>query len=115
MNTSRITHVDAIFGQVVVSLRKKKGMGQDTLSKLLGINQPALSRLERGESAVNMAMLLNLSEAFKIPAAELIKELENAKHAVEHEAVKIVPKKEVSNGVALALLGAAALALLISR
>ncbi len=115
MNTSRITHVDAIFGQVVVSMRKERGMGQDVLSKRLGINQPALSRLERGESAANVAMLVNISDAFELTLPELMSELISAKHSVEKMAVKVVPKKETSNGVALALLGAAALALLISR
>ena len=115
MPGTRITHIDAIFGQIIALQRKQRGMDQTDLAKLLGVKQPALSRLERGESSANIDMLVKLAEEFHISAAELMQEFENAKAAVEFGDVEIVPKKDASEGVALALLGAAALAFLISR
>lgn len=115
MSDSRITHIDAIFGQVIASQRKQLGMDQTELASCLGIRQPALSRLERGESAANIDMLVKLAEEFGVTVSELMQELEKARTAVEREHVEIVPKKDASEGVALALLGAAALAFLISR
>jgi len=116
----RITHLDAIFGQLIVSLRKEENMDQRDLSEKLGINQPALSRLERGESAANVVMIDNLARTFSISVSELMGNFEEAVAKIENESVKIVPKKEIKDkkddsNVAIALLGAAALALLLSR
>lgn len=115
MKDQRITHVDAIIGQIIVSHRKKLDMDQSELAELLEIKQPALSRLERGESAANAVTLLKLAETFGISGSDLMLEFEDAKRKIELQDVKIVPKKNTSDGVALALLGAAALAFLISR
>jgi len=111
----RIAQVDAIFGQVIVSLRKERGMDQKSLAECIEINQPALSRLERGESAANIVTLLKLSDAFDIPTDKLMHKFEIAKERVQAENVQITSQKSTSGNVALALLGGAALAFLISR
>ena len=113
----RIVQIDEFFGQLIAAKRKKLGMDQKELSGKLGIMQPALSRIERGESSVNTAMLIKLSGALKTTSTELIREFEHEKSRLERdEAIELRAKKDLpSNKATLGkvLLGGAALALLL--
>ncbi len=111
-------HIDAIFGQIIVKHRSNAGLDQAALANRLNLHQPALSRLERGESPANMSMLVRLSDALDVPASRLITEFEAALVKLRNEDIRVASKKELtkdSSGLALALLGGAALAFLISR
>ena len=115
--TTRIVQIDEFFGQLIAAKRKNLGMDQKDLAKKLGIKQPALSRIERGESSVNTVMLMKLSAALKISPTELIGEFEREKKRLEsEESIEMRAKKDLPTNKATlgkVLLGGAALALLL--
>jgi len=115
----RIVQIDEFFGLLIAAKRKKRGMDQKKFAAKLGIQQPALSRIERGESAVNTSMLVKLADALEVPPSELIIEFEQEKERLEREeSIDVKPKKELPTNRATlgkVLLGGAALALLINR
>ncbi len=113
MTDRGITHIDAVFGKIIANKREARQpkLDQIQLAAKLGVNQPALSRIERGESAVSITMLRKLAAAFGTTGADLMDELESAIRRVENEHVTVLAKKDVekkNDGLALAL-GAAAL------
>lgn len=115
-----IIHIDAVFGKIVANKREAliPKMDQSQLAKELKINQPALSRIERGESAVNITMLRKLAKAFRTSSAQLMNDLEEAIRTVEKKNVTVLPKKEAekkNDGLALALGAAALLYILTSK
>jgi transcriptional regulator with XRE-family HTH domain len=114
---NRIAQIDELFGQIIAIKRKHLGLDQKQLAQELGINQPALSRIERGESAVNTTMLLKLSEKLKTTPSKLIEEFEREKTRLEQqESVSVVSKKELPSddaSLGKVLLGGMALALLL--
>ena len=116
--TKRIVQIDEFFGQLIALKRKDLGMDQRELAKKLGIKQPALSRIERGESSVNTAMLMKLAPALQMSLTELIGEFEREKIRLEeNESIEVRAKKDLpKNNATLGkvLLGGAALALLLS-
>jgi len=115
-----ITHIDAVFGKIIANKRESlvPKLDQVQLAEKLGINQPALSRIERGESSVNITMLRKLANAFGTSAALLMNELEEAIKTVEEKNVSVLPKKEAekkNDGLAMALGAAALIYLLTSK
>ena len=113
----RYAQYDEILGQIVSTERKKLGLDQKELAKILEINQPALSRIERGESAVSVAMLLKLSDAFKMPASQLIERFQFIIERLREDSISVVPKKEIPKddpNLGKMLLVGGALALLLT-
>lgn len=118
MPNRHAAHIDAIFGQILVKQRTRAGLDQATLANRLGLHQPALSRLERGESPTSISVLVKLATALGVRPSTLIEEFELALVKLKKEDIKVASKKELSkdkSSLALALLGGAAIAFLISR
>lgn len=116
MPHTRITHADMVLGQLIVFKRKQLGLEQGELAAKMGVSRAALSRLERGESSLNLSILQLLARGLETKMSKLIAELERAMADLDAQGVDIVDKKETEKkNMALALVGAAALALLLAR
>jgi HTH-type transcriptional regulator/antitoxin HipB len=48
------------LGKVLRTARKEKGITQGQVAKSIGLDQPSLSKIERGESSVRVDTLLRL-------------------------------------------------------
>lgn len=53
-------------------LRKEKGLSQQELSELLGVNQTAISQWERGITTPSSRMLLQLSQLFGVTPNQIL-------------------------------------------
>lgn len=51
------------LGEALRAARKKKGMSQKEIGKSVGIDQPSISTIERGESSVRVDTLFRLLAA----------------------------------------------------
>jgi len=56
----------------VVKIRKEKGVTQVELSQRLGVTQPMVSRIEKGELRLNGEVIVKLAKLFKISTDELL-------------------------------------------
>ncbi|MGR3721963.1 helix-turn-helix domain-containing protein [Abyssibius alkaniclasticus] len=115
----RITHIDELFGQLIVIKRKKLNLDQRQLAAKLGINQPGLSRIERGESSVNITMLKKLATALDTTTAKIMDDFDIETCRLEkEEGISVRPKSDLPKNSATlgkVMLGGAALALILSR
>lgn len=57
-----------------VAARKAKGLTQQQLADMLGVNQSLISRMERGETGISLDLLLGLRRVLGIPLATLLEE-----------------------------------------
>jgi len=56
----------------VVKIRKERGITQVELAKLLGVTQPMVSRIERGELRLNGEVIVKLAKLYKVSTDELL-------------------------------------------
>ena len=60
------------FGAAVRAIRTEEGIAQETLAHLAGIERSHMGKIERGEHVPTLPLILKISMALKISAAELI-------------------------------------------
>lgn len=60
------------IGQAIVVIRKKKGIKQKELAKMIGISTNALLSLEKGKSWPTMATINKITESLSVPQSYLM-------------------------------------------
>lgn len=66
-----------LVGTVIQRLRKAKGMSQEVLSGLAGLDRTHYSKIERGLRSPTIDTLFKIAQALDIPPNELVKEIED--------------------------------------
>lgn len=64
------------FRYVLKRCREAKGLTQQELSNLIGVDVSFVGQMETGKKCPNINMLFRIARALDIPAAELIQALE---------------------------------------
>ena len=76
-----------VIGKVIATLRKRKEVGQSDFAKAIGVSQPTLSRLERGQMAPDVVLFSHIADALGLSSTELHRlvedSLERAQQAAE--------------------------------
>ncbi len=71
--------IDAVLiGQVLRQHREEKGMSQEVLSGLAGLDRTHYSKIERGLRTPTLDTLFKIAQALDIPPHKLVKALEIA-------------------------------------
>lgn len=60
------------FGQAVRAARMEQGIAQEELALLAGVERSHMGKIERGEHMPTLALILKISTALKISAADLM-------------------------------------------
>ena len=60
------------FGQAVRAARLAQGIAQDEFASMAGISRSHMGKIERGEHVPTLPLILKISTALKISAAELM-------------------------------------------
>jgi len=63
--------VTELFGARIRELRKSKGLSQDQLSEVIGIDQKHMSRIELGKSYPSLDRLVRIAEALNVSLPSL--------------------------------------------
>ena len=72
-----------LIGKVIQSRRKSKGMSQEVLSGLAGLDRTHFSKIERGLRSPTIDTLFRIAHALDISPHELISDIEEAVKAEE--------------------------------
>ena len=72
-----------LIGKVIQSRRKSKGMSQEVLSGLAGLDRTHFSKIERGLRSPTIDTLFRIANALDISPHELIADIEEAVNAVK--------------------------------
>ena len=68
----------AIVGRVLAEYRERKGLTQDVLSGLAGLDRTHYSKLERGLRSPTLDTLFKIGQALDIPPNVIVKAIEDA-------------------------------------
>ena len=66
----------ALVGQVIQSYRLRKGMSQEVLSGLAGLDRTHYSKIERGLRSPTLDTLFKIAQALDIPPSDIVRQLE---------------------------------------
>lgn len=60
------------FGEKVRQIRKKKGLSQEALADLAGIDRSYMGHIERGDQNITLTKIHQIADALEIPVVNLI-------------------------------------------
>ena len=87
------------FGNIIVSLRKEKGMTQLELAEKMGVTDKAVSKWERDLSFPDVSSIPKLAEIFEVTVDDLMQ--------VKTKTKETPPDKKINEIIQLALNGVA--------
>ncbi|HHF0457880.1 helix-turn-helix transcriptional regulator [Pseudomonas aeruginosa] len=65
------------FGAAVRALRTERGIAQETLANLAGVERSHMGKVERGEHAPTLAIIFKIAKALECSTAVLMTEMES--------------------------------------
>jgi transcriptional regulator with XRE-family HTH domain len=65
------------FGHVLQQTRRERGLSQENLGFDSGYHRTYISFLERGKKNPSLSTILDLAEALRVPASEMIRKVES--------------------------------------
>lgn len=103
----------AVVGQVLASMREQRREKQGDIAARVGLSQSAYSRLEKGDSVMNLAQLHKVcAELGELPSA-VLQRADNIEKQLKAQGVQVLSEKPDNAAAALVGLGLLA-ALLLS-
>ena len=60
------------FGERVRKIRKEKGLSQEALADLAGIDRSYMGHIERGDQNITLTKIYQISEALRVSVSDLI-------------------------------------------
>ncbi|EKG0010181.1 helix-turn-helix transcriptional regulator [Vibrio cholerae] len=60
------------FGKKVRQIRKEKGLSQEALADLAGIDRSYMGHIERGDQNITLTKIHQIADALEIPIVNLI-------------------------------------------
>lgn len=64
--------VKILFGQHLREIRERKGISQEKLAALAGLDRTYISKIERGERNISIETAAKLAEALEVPVTQLL-------------------------------------------
>lgn len=95
------TTYPALVGNVLAQLRKEKGVGQAEFGALLGVGQSTWSRIEKGESALNIEQLARAAEQLDLQPHELLAVVDGARDNLHNQGIETLLDRIGPNNMAL--------------
>lgn len=103
----------AVVGQVLASIREQRGEKQGDIAARVGLSQSAYSRLEKGDSVMNLAQLHKVcAELGEVPNV-VLRRADTVEKQLKAQGVQVLSEKPDNAAAALVGLGLLA-ALLLS-
>ena len=65
------------FGRVLQQIRKEKGLSQEALGFDSGYHRTYISFLERGKKSPSLSTIMDMADALRVPASEMIRRVES--------------------------------------
>lgn len=103
----------AVVGQILASIREQRGEKQGDIAARVGLSQSAYSRLEKGDSVMNLAQLHKVAAELQTTPSAVLQRADAIQMQLKAQGVEVLPEKPDNAAAALVGLGLLA-ALLLS-
>ncbi|WLQ14256.1 helix-turn-helix transcriptional regulator [Hahella aquimaris] len=60
------------FGQKIREIRKSKGLSQEALADIAGVDRSYMGHIERGEKNITLTKIYQIAEALNVAASKLL-------------------------------------------
>ncbi|WP_081073477.1 helix-turn-helix domain-containing protein [Burkholderia stagnalis] len=97
-----VVSYSALVGKLLVQRREQIGLKQGELAAALGLSQSAYSRLESGESVLNISQLRRVCGLLHTTSAEVLQEADAYEARLISEGVEVITEKPL-NPAAIAI------------
>ena len=91
-----------LVGRLLVQRREQLGLKQGALAEAMGLSQSAYSRLESGESVLNLSQLRNVCAQLGLSPAQVLHAADQYEQQLRQQGVDVVAEKPV-NPAAIAI------------
>lgn len=105
----------ALVGKLLVQRREQIGLKQGQVAAALGISQSAYSRLESGESVLNLSQLRNVCAQLRTSPAQVMQDAEEYERLLRSQGANVIAEKPIDPAAIAIGLGLLAALLLSSR
>lgn len=102
----------AVVGQVLARLREERGLKQGDMATRVGLSQSAYSRLEKGDSVMNLAQLHKVCVELGVAPSEVTKRADFYEMQLKAQGVQVLHEKPESPAALMVGLGLLAAMLL---
>lgn len=92
----------ALVGRLLVQRREQLGLKQGALAEAIGLSQSAYSRLESGDSVLNLSQLRNVCAHLGVSPAQVLHAADQYEAQLHRQGVDVVAEKP-ANPVAIAI------------
>lgn len=92
----------ALVGRLLVHRREELGLKQGALAEAIGLSQSAYSRLESGDSVLNVSQLRNVCSRLGLSPAQLLHAADQYEAQLRRQGVDVVAEKP-ANPAAIAI------------
>lgn len=92
----------ALVGKLLVRRREQLGMKQGDVAASIGLSQPAYSRLESGDSVLNLTQLRKVCATLGVSPAQLLHAADDYEQRLRQQGVDVVAEKP-TNPAAIAI------------
>jgi len=111
---SQITTYSALVGQSLAWARQMAGLDQSALAQHVGVGQSTWSKIERGESALNVEQLERAATRLGTTPSQILNTADVGAAQLRHQGIHIASSKLDAVSPTMAVLSIAVLALLIA-
>lgn len=109
------TSYAAILGQMIRQLRGRDNADQSDLAAHLGVSVMTVSRMESGDTVLDVPQMEKVAEFFSCDPVKFFKDSLKIKHKIEEENYQVFQnKKEINKNPDIAMLSVAAIVGLIA-
>lgn len=95
-----VTSLPVVIGGLLVQLRKKAGLSQGDLAKVVGVNTSTWSRFENGESSLTVEQLIACSSTLGTTPGAFVELVQRVKKLLEEQGVVVSKSKSEAEDVA---------------
>lgn len=81
-------------GNNVQAIRKARGLTQSELADLAGVEQPTISKLERGSDSMTLRTLTRVAEALGVEVIDLFESRDDAERAIINAFRSLPPMRQ---------------------
>ncbi len=82
------------MGKIIASLRERKALSQAALAQEVGLTQPTLSRVERGQAQIDLFTFSRIAAVFGMSGSELMGRVELTLARTQQAAQGVAPVQQ---------------------
>lgn len=104
----------AVVGQVLAKHRKSRSITQQQIAQKIGVGQTAWSKIEKGTVPITIEQLALVAAVLGTTPSKLLAQADAVVEEARKRGFRVFPKRVTDESLAIAVVGVAALALLVA-